>query len=509
MSAKVVLSAVLIFILLPVSPGFIQAQAGETLEVDFLTYFGTSSSDEVRAMAIDDNGDIVIAGQTNSYDFPLVDPSQETNSGGLDIYVTKISGANHSIIFSTYYGGGGQEYLGSNIAIDSEGNIIIGGATASRDLPLLHPYQEDYGGGELDAFIVKYSPDGTLLYSSYIGGSALDWAYGISVDSEDNFVFTGHMTSPDYPVVNAIQDTIGGNNDAVITKMSSDGQEIIFSTFLGGPGEDLGLALAVDKDDWIIAVGLSSDGFPVHNPIQEENAGTFDTFITKLSSDGQTLNFSTHYGGTGEDGAWGIDTDSRGNIIVGGRADSDDVPTINAFQEGEGTDQDGFVLVLSSNGVVQLASYVGGSAEDMVWDVAVDTEDSIFLAGYTSSNDFPTLNPVQENRSGSYDAFLVKLNCNASLEFATYLGGSSSDYAYTVDTLSNSTVYIAGRTTSDDLDTIGAIQEEYAGSFDSFLCRFTISSQNPAEIPVFQFTVGIGIVLIIVVVAFILKKRGG
>ncbi|MDF1539767.1 MAG: SBBP repeat-containing protein, partial [Candidatus Thorarchaeota archaeon] len=162
--------------------------------MNLLTYFGTSSSDEVRSMAIDDNGDIVIAGQTTSYEFPLVNAAQETRSSGLDIFVTKLSGENHSIIFSTYYGGGGNEYLGSDIAIDSEGNIIIGGATASRNLPLLHPYQIDHGGGELDAFIVKYSPSGTLLYSSYLGGSALDRAYGMSVDSEDNFVFTGHMT---------------------------------------------------------------------------------------------------------------------------------------------------------------------------------------------------------------------------------------------------------------------------------------------------------------------------
>ncbi|MHA2425119.1 MAG: SBBP repeat-containing protein [Candidatus Thorarchaeota archaeon] len=474
-----------------------------------MTYFGGSNSDEVRSMIIDENGDIVIAGQTTSNDFVTVNAAQGSRGNGNDLFITKINGSSHTVIFSTYCGGSGQEYLGSDIAIDSEGNIIVGGATASRDLPLLNPYQDSYGGGELDAVIVKYSPNGTLLFCTYFGGSALDWAYGISVDSDDNIVFTGHMTSPDYPVVNAIQEEIGGLNDAVVTKLSPDGQTILFSTFIGGPDEDLGLTLEIDSDGWIILAGLARSGYPVYNAVQGECAGTFDTIVTKLSSDGQTLNFSTYYGGSGEDGAWGLAIDGNHNIIVGGRAWSDDVPTLNAFQEGEDDDQDGFVLKLDPRGTPLFASYLGGSTEDMVWDVDTDSQDSIYLTGYTGSNDFFTLNPVKQNRSGSYDAFLTKIDNNNSVVFSTYTGGSGSDYSYSVDATEELDVYIAGRTTSGDLDLVDAIQAEYGGSLDSMIGRFNPLHDNSGI--TLEVTTGIiaGIALIAIVLFVIVRKRGG
>ncbi|MHA1907000.1 MAG: hypothetical protein ACW98Y_06885 [Candidatus Thorarchaeota archaeon] len=474
-----------------------------------MTYFGGSNSDEVRSMIIDDNGDIVLAGQTSSDDFLTVNAAQESRGGGNDLYITKINGINRSVIFSTYCGGSGHEYLGSDIAIDSEGNIIIGGATASGNLPLLNPYQESYGGGELDAVIAKYSPNGTLVFCTYIGGSALDWAYGISVDSDDNIVFTGHMTSADYPVVNAYQEEIGGFNDAVVTKLSPDGQSILFSTFLGGPGEDLGLTLEIDPDGWIIVAGLARDGYPMYNAIQDAFAGEFDTFITKVSPDGQTLNFSTFYGGTGEDGAWGLAIDRNHNIIVGGRAWSDDVPTINAFQEGTGDDQDGFILKIDPTGTPLFASYLGGSGEDMIWDVETDSEDSIYLTGYTGSNDFLTLKSLQENRSGSYDAFLTKIDSNHTLVFSTYFGGSGSDYSYGVDITDELEVYIAGRTTSRDLNLIDPIQDSYGGSVDSMVVRFSVASEIPTITAEVTICILAGIVLLVIVLVFVLKKKGG
>jgi beta-propeller repeat-containing protein len=303
----------------------------------YSTYLGGSGFDAATAIAVDAAGNAYIAGDTQSIDFPLLNPVQSLFGGATDVFVTKLSSAG-AISFSSYLGGANDEHAGG-IAVDSSGNIYVAGGTLSANFPLAAPLQAATGGSQ-DAFVAKISTSpAALVYSTYLGGTGgqagnPEQANAIAVDSTGAAYIAGVTNSPNFPVTaGAFQTAFNGVQDAFVTKVNATGSAKLYSTYLGSSSFDWASGIAVDSGGNAYVAGYtSSAGFPVASGVQAGFKGFYDAFVSKLNLLGNGLTFSTMYGGTGADQANAIAVDTSGNMFVGGQTSSLDLPLQGAIQ---------------------------------------------------------------------------------------------------------------------------------------------------------------------------------
>jgi len=391
--------------------------------LSYSTYLGGSSFEDGEGIAVDGSGNAYVTGDTYSSDFPMQNPYQGTKAGSdsVDVFITKLSSsATGSIylVYSTYLGGSGSDH-GYGIAVDGSGNAYVTGQTFSSDFPTQNPYQGTFAGGGWDAFITKLSSSGnTLTYSTYLGGSSRDEGNGIAVDGSGNAYVTGETSSSDFPMQNPYQGTIDGGVDAFITKLSSptpNSTYLVYSTYLGGSSWDNGNGIAVDSSGNAYVTGqtISSD-FPTQNPYQGTQAGACDVFITKLSSSGSALSYSTYLGGSGSDHGESIAVDGSGNAYVTGDTWSSDFPTQNPYQRTLAGEQDAFIAKFASSGSALYSTYLGGNDYDHGYGIAVDGSGNAYVTGNTWSSDFPMQNPYQGTKAGGSDVFVTKLSDTTS-----------------------------------------------------------------------------------------------
>jgi hypothetical protein len=387
----------------------------------YSTYLGGSSFDHAFGIAVDGTGSAYVTGRTDSSDFPTVNPFQAAFGGLTDAFVTKLSADGSKLVYSTYLGGSNGDE-GHGVAVDSNGSAYVTGTTDSTNLPTTPAaFQTTFGGVE-DAFVAKLSADGSkLVYSTYLGGSDFDRAYGIAVDSNGSAYVTGGTNSANFPTTPAaFQTAFGGKGAAFVTKLSADGSALVYSTYLGGSLGELGLGIAVDGkgDAYVTGATISSDfpttarafqttygGLPGGGP---PGADAGDAFVTKLNASGSALVYSTYLGGSQGDIGRGIAVDGA-IAYVTGTTSSTDFPTKNTLQPFAGGGTDAFVTVLNANGRTLIYStYLGGSDSEQGAGIAVDSAGNAYVIGSTSSSDFPTANPFQgTNRGGN--AFVAKV----------------------------------------------------------------------------------------------------
>jgi lysophospholipase L1-like esterase len=319
----------------------------------YSTYLGGSSANYGFGIAVDGSGNAYVIGDTTSTNFPIQNPYQSTLAGNYDIFVTKLSPAGNTLVYSTYLGGSVEDH-GDSIAVDGSGNAYLTGYTRSTDFPIQNPYQSTKAG-YTNAFVTKLNPGGdTLAYSTYLGGSDYDIAECIAVDHSGNAYITGGTESTDFPIKNPYQSTKAGGyydiSDAFVTKLNPEGDTLVYSTYLGGSGGDHASGIAVDGNGSAYVTGhTDSANFPTKNPYQGTNTGGSDVFITKLSSGGNTLVYSTYLGGSSSDEAYGIAVDCNYNAYVTGMTDSANFPTENPYQSAFAGASDAFVAVLSQS----------------------------------------------------------------------------------------------------------------------------------------------------------------
>jgi hypothetical protein len=254
----------------------------------YSTYLGGSQEDVANGIAVDSAGNAYVTGSTGSTNFPTKNPLQRYFGGlGSDAFVAKLNPSGSSLIYSTYLGGNGTDY-GYGIAVDSAGNAYVTGSTGSTNFPTKNPLQPtDAGGGfscNCDAFVAKINPAGSdFVYSTYLGGSDVDWGKGIAVDSAENAYVTGYTWSTNFPTKNPLQPANGGSDDAFVTKIDPQGSALVYSTYLGGSGQDQGAGIAVDSAGGAYVTGYAgSSDFPTQNPLQLANAGGYDAFVAKI-----------------------------------------------------------------------------------------------------------------------------------------------------------------------------------------------------------------------------------
>src|SRR6266700_2512040 len=310
-----------------------------------------------------------------------------------------------TLVYSTYLGGAGDD-TGSSIAIDQNNNIYVAGTTASTNFPTMNPAYPA-NAGLSDIFVTKIDPAGAnVLYSTYVGGAGNDRADGIALDPSGNAYVVGRAdsSSTNFPTTpGVIAPTYrGGDFDGLVFKLNAQGNGLSYATYLGGEDNDSTEGIAVDANgNAYVTGGSRSHGFPATpNACQSSNSGDTDAYLTKINSTATAYLYSTLLGGSGTERGSDVAIDTAGNAYISGYTSSVDFPTENAFQNSFGGSFDAFVTRIDTNqsgaNSLVFCSYLGGTADDKGYGIALDSSDSnLFLVGQTSSNNFPVLNPAQ------------------------------------------------------------------------------------------------------------------
>ncbi|HUF05570.1 MAG TPA: SBBP repeat-containing protein [Aridibacter sp.] len=456
------------------------------------SYIGGSGRDEAHAIYVDEDGNIYVAGNSISSDFPTTPGSFDpTWNQARNIFISKFRPDGRTLIFSTFLGGAGGSEFG-DMRIDDTGNIFVAGFVFADSFPTTKGAFDESYNGDQDAVVAKLDPTGSsLVYSTYFGGAGSDVALGIDFDSSGGVYFagvTGEVGSATFPVTDgAFDTTINGLNDGFLAKLSADGSTLEYCTFLGSSMFDNALDVAVDDQGRAVVVGKTGAGdFPV-------TKGSFDTtfdvaddaFVTKFVADGSGLVFSTFVGGSGGDTADSVVVDGDGNIFVTGHTSSS-APTAFpttplAFDTTHNGINDAFVFKMTPDGTDLIYStLLGGSLNDWGFDIAIDQEGNAYITGKTSGGSpvFPTTaGAFDETHNGFEDGYAAKISADgSSLLYSTFFGAGNDETSNGVAVDKFGNMYIAGMTRVDGIPTTPksfdpTFNGNDEGFFASFGCR--------------------------------------
>ena len=372
-----------------------------------------------------------------------------------------INEAGESILVYAGYIGGNSIDEGHGIAVDSEGNAYVTGATLSTQATFPEKVGPDLThNGSRDAFVAKINAAGTdLVYAGYIGGNAIEEGHGIAVDSAGNAYVTGQTgsTQATFPEKVGPDLTNGGNRDAFVAKINAAGTGLVYAGYIGGNGIDDGHGIAVDGAGNAYVTGATTSTqatFPEKvGPDLTYNSGG-DAFVAKVNAAGTGLVYAGYIGGSMGDEGRGIAVDSAGNAYVSGWAESNEA----TFPEKVGPDltynsgRDAFVAKVNAAGTgLVYAGYIGGNSIEEGHGIAVDSAGNAYVTGATASTQatFPEkVGPDLTHNSGR-DAFVVKVNAaGTGLDYAGYIGGNGHDDGHGIDVDGAGNAYVTGETSS-------------------------------------------------------------
>ena len=460
--------------------------------IAFSTYIGGTSDDDGNSVAIDSAGNVYITGITASSDWPATSGAYQTTNptGTYTGQVSKFSPTG-ALVYSTYLGGTSGTTRAVGIGVDSSGDAIVDGETGASDYPTTAGAFETSPTGSAGSpgFLTKLNASGSgLVYSTYVGdgidGESDEGAQaGVSVDSSGNAYFAAPTCASDFPTTTgAFQTSRKGCNNMVVAKFTSAGA-LVYSTYVGGSGNDAGRSIAVDSSGNAYVEGItSSSDFPVTTgAFQTTNKGNGDAFVFKLNPTGTGLVYATYLGGSGGEFGdssdhGGIAIDPSGDAYVTAGTTSSDFPvTTGAFQTTLKAGNNAFVSELNPSGSgLVYSTYLGGTGSDTGREIAVDSAGDAFVVGDTVSSDFPLVRPTQAAYGGGQDGFVTKIAPGgASLLFSTYLGGSGYENPKGI-ALQGGTLAVTGATGSSDFPTVKPFQASNAGPGDGFVTSYNI-----------------------------------
>jgi len=405
-------------------------------------YIGGTGNQVATGIAVDSAGNAYVCGATDSkpsQGFPVtVGPKLTYGGGGFtaggindsslgDGFIAKVNAAGTGLVYCGYIGGEGDDFA-YGVAVDSAGNAYITGETNSKQtFPLAVGPNLTYGGGAFDAFVAKVKPDGSgFVYCGYVGGAGKDRGYGIAVDSQGSAYLTGQTTSDPASLHVAVGPKLtrscpdaSGNcadGDAFVAKVKPDGTGLNYLGYIGGAGNDVGIAVAVDGAGNAYVTGITSSSessFPASGGPRLTLNGPVDAFVAKVRADGTGLIYAGYFGGSGVDAGMGIALDPAGNAYVVGFTVSSDLAVTDGSTFKGGTNiGDAFVAKVKADGTGLLyAGYFGGSGEDAGLSIALDPTGNVYICGFTFSTEasFPvTVGPVLTSK-GLQEGFIAKL----------------------------------------------------------------------------------------------------
>jgi len=422
----------------------------------------------------------IVAERRNQFSFAL---------GPHDVHASVV--IDPTLVFSTYLGGSGIDQAWG-IAVDGSGNSYVTGPTSSPNFPVVASTSTAVSYQKV--FVSKFEPTGQLVFSAIIGGNSYDYGVGINLDAGGNILVTGTTQSSNFPIypANAFQTALGNGGSAFVLKLSPSGQ-MLGSTFLGGQvygayantcpygssADAFGVGVDPSGDIYVTGEVCITD-FPTRNAISSRLIGQDACFVTELDPTLTTAVYSTYLGGVNYDWCNDIAVDSAGNAYVAGNSSSPGLATPGAFQtqlSGASNEGHGFVAKLQAGGgSLVYYTYLGGSNADYINRMAIDAAGDVYVAGWTQSDDFPLKNALQSSYNGAAsgamlpyggdggDGFITEVNpTGTGLVYSTYFGGDGIDSAYGIAVDAAGNTYVGGGTTSSNLTvTAGAVQSKLA-----------------------------------------------
>lgn len=389
----------------------------------FSTFVGGSSADAGYACSIDSQGNTYVTGTTMSIDFPTTSGSYDRlfNGRGLvaygDAFVFKLNSDGSNLIYSTYLGGIDGDG-GHSITVDLNNCAYVTGTTTSPDFPTTLGCYDLVYNGLSEAFVTKLNGDGSdLVYSTFIGGSSFDEGYGIISDEENNIYVTGETSSLNFPTSSGCyDDTHNGEIDGFVFKLNPDGSELDYSTYVGGSAREHFWGLSLDSTHNLYVTGSTESlDFPTTTGCYDDSISgdSYDAFVLKLNPDGSNLIISTYIGGNETDDGYSIAVDVNNYIYVAGRTRSLDFPTTSGCYDNTHNNGTFDVIIFKMNPLgsnLMYSTYVGGEGPDYGKTIKLDSDNNAYVAGWTSSMDFPTTpGCYDESNNGNREIFLCQL----------------------------------------------------------------------------------------------------
>ena len=471
-----------------------ETRQGDHPGFQYGTILGSVKYDSVYVyeIAVDPAGNVLVAGRTNSDQFPTTAGAfDKTLSGSSDLFLTKFDPTLSTIIFSTLIGGTGTESV-DGIAPSANGGAYMVGSTNSPDFPVTVGAFCTTFGGEEDSFFLEVNAQGTdLEYSTLIGGSGDDWATGIAFDADGIPVIVGGTESTDFPLtVGAYDTSMGGTRDAFALKFNEDLTDLEFSTLLGGPGLDGALGVVMQPDDSFIIAGPTDGGIPTTSGAYASTFLNDGHYVCRMNASGDGLAFSTYApDGSAEDEFWAFDADAQGNVYLVARSESDDLPTTtNALHPDLNATWNGVLFVLSNGGQdLSYCTYINSGDYNVIYDVALNGNETLLaVSGYVEGDNLSvTVNAFDDTwrgrAEGDSDGVLCVFNLSSmDLDYATYLGGSSRESVSCI-TWNDDVVHIGARTNSEDAYVSdGAYQEVHPGADQGYIVKI---DPRPGRLP--------------------------
>jgi hypothetical protein len=448
------------------------------------SYAGGIGSDVAYAVAVAANGNVYVAGTTASTNFPgTVAGAQTVAGGGGDAFVARFDRGLTTLLQATYLGGNGAD-AAQALALDAQGAVYVAGSTNAFNFPGTASGAQASAGGGGDAFVAKLDAGLTrLTRATYLGGNGFDQAWALAIGAAGQVFVAGSTASLGFPgTAGGAQPARSGPGDAFVGRLNSDLTALTRATYVGGTGSEVAYALALAPGgDVYVAGNTGSNNFPATaGGAQPLPGGGGDAFIARLDDGLTRFRQATFLGGVGGDLAYALAVDGSGRVFVAGDTASSNFPrTTGGAQPAKNGGSDAFVARLSAElTALAQATYLGGVGDDLATALVLDGTGAVLVAGYTRSTDFPgTANGAQSVAAGNGDAFVARADPElATLQQATYVGGSGPDQAFAVALDLRGGVLLAGGTASGNFPrTAGAAQPAAGGGGDAFVARMTAS----------------------------------
>lgn len=442
--------------------------------LEYSTFLGGKDDDVAYAVAVDGEGNAYVAGGTSSASIGR--DTAGVNKGRSDALVIKVNANGRSVAYAKQLGGRGWDSAYA-LTVDDEGGVYIVGTTLSDDFPTLSAYQPTLRGAR-NAFVTKLDRTGAISYSTYLGGTAQEIARAVVSDGHGGIYVAGETSSYDFPGIEDAPRLYGGGGvDGFVAHLDATGK-LTAATYIGGSGDDKINTLVRGEDGALYIAGSTTTlDFGSSVNLGGGASGGVKAFMAKLSPSNLALEYLVKLGGSGNDLGLALAIDATGVIHIAGSTTSSDFPLVSPFQSRFGGQTDGFIASISPDGRRLLSStYLGGEEIDYIYAAALDAKGSLYVTGETRSPDFPlkhNIPPVRPICTCGASAFITKLAPQLDkIIYSTTVSGSGWDYGYGIAVDAAERTYVVGNTNAHDFPTTrGSAEELMLGVADAFLIK--------------------------------------
>lgn len=456
----------------------ISAPSNTPINLAFSSFIGGKGVDWAFDTCLDDSAYIYVVGITGSDEFPLAPADSCSGESCYDLFLARINRADFSLDYVSRFGGAGRELL-TAFTRDKDGFFYIVGTTESIDFPTQGGPQTEFAGGSNDGFILKVQPDGaTIVWSSYLGGSGSDYLLGVTINESDGSVFVcGSTESSDFPLAKELSTTLSGPSDAFVTAISADGSTLEFSTYIGGSAEDTARTMSYSAGGAVYVAGVTlSSNFVTAQTFGPTDGSSADGYALRIDDSTFTITHSMRLGGSEIDAFFSSAVDAAGQVCLSGVSHSEGLPTVNAYQSFHAGGGDMYLTMLSPDlSTIVYGGYFGGSGIEVARDISLDSSGYVYITGEETSADLPLWRAYQGSLNGTSDAVAVKLNLQAPmLSYSSYCGGWHYQGTLGGGLSADGLYCVVGTTKSSDYPQVNSFQPTLAGGvFDGFVSCFT------------------------------------